>query len=97
LCAERLFNSLFLFGWGQVAGERYVYKFTCDPEALFSMAFPDNQRPSLKQDPDCLPPSVGEDDTTVPLAHYEDGCGPYLADGGERCVSLLGFPDNYSF
>ena len=61
------------------------------------MAFPDNQRPSLKQDPDCLPPSAGEDDTTVPLAHYEDGCGPYLADGGERCVSLLGFPDNYSF
>ncbi|XP_045555321.1 ETS translocation variant 5 isoform X2 [Salmo salar] len=81
----------------KVAGERYVYKFTCDPEALFSMAFPDNQRPSLKQDPDCLPPSAGEDDTTVPLAHYEDGCGSYLADGGERGVSLLGFPDNYSF
>ncbi|XP_041755050.2 LOW QUALITY PROTEIN: ETS translocation variant 5 [Coregonus clupeaformis] len=81
----------------KVAGERYVYKFTCDPEALFSMAFPDNQRPSLKQDPDILPPSGGEEDTTVPLAHYEDGCGPYLADGGERCVSLLGFPDNYSF
>nr|4AVP_A Chain A, ETS TRANSLOCATION VARIANT 1 [Homo sapiens]4AVP_B Chain B, ETS TRANSLOCATION VARIANT 1 [Homo sapiens]4AVP_C Chain C, ETS TRANSLOCATION VARIANT 1 [Homo sapiens]4AVP_D Chain D, ETS TRANSLOCATION VARIANT 1 [Homo sapiens]4BNC_A Chain A, Human Etv1 [Homo sapiens] len=26
----------------KVAGERYVYKFVCDPEALFSMAFSDN-------------------------------------------------------
>lgn len=32
----------------KVAGERYVYKFVCDPEALFSMAFPDNIRPVLK-------------------------------------------------
>ncbi|XP_053408612.1 ETS translocation variant 1-like isoform X2 [Mercenaria mercenaria] len=32
----------------KVAGERYVYKFVCDPEALFSMAFPDNHRPVLK-------------------------------------------------
>ena len=35
----------------KVAGERYVYKFVCDPEALFTMAFPDNQRPVLKTDP----------------------------------------------
>lgn len=34
----------------KVAGERYVYKFMCEPEALFSMAFPDNQRPVLKAD-----------------------------------------------
>lgn len=34
----------------KVAGERYVYKFVCDPEALFSMAFPDNHRPVLKTD-----------------------------------------------
>ncbi|KAK3106355.1 hypothetical protein FSP39_018362 [Pinctada imbricata] len=34
----------------KVAGERYVYKFVCDPEALFSMAFPDNHRPILKSD-----------------------------------------------
>nr|KAG5696158.1 hypothetical protein BaRGS_026517 [Batillaria attramentaria] len=32
----------------KVAGERYVYKFVCDPEALFSMAFPDTHRPFLK-------------------------------------------------
>ncbi|XP_059140488.1 ETS translocation variant 1-like isoform X2 [Physella acuta] len=34
----------------KVAGERYVYKFVCDPEALFTMAFPDNHRPLLKAD-----------------------------------------------
>ena len=33
------------------AGERYVYKFVCDPEALFTMAFPDNQRLVLKTKP----------------------------------------------
>uniref|UniRef100_A0A8D0HLF1 ETS variant transcription factor 5 n=1 Tax=Sphenodon punctatus TaxID=8508 RepID=A0A8D0HLF1_SPHPU len=52
----------------KVAGERYVYKFVCDPDALFSMAFPDNQRPFLKAEPDC---HVSEDDT-LPLSHFED-------------------------
>ncbi|NXU55205.1 ETV5 protein, partial [Turnix velox] len=52
----------------QVAGERYVYKFVCDPEALFSMAYPDNQRPFLKTEPEC---PVAEEET-VPLTHFED-------------------------
>ncbi|XP_023837124.1 ETS translocation variant 5 isoform X1 [Salvelinus sp. IW2-2015] len=69
----------------KVAGERYVYKFVCDPEALFSMAFPDNQRPNLKADPDSLP-CVGVDDDTLPLAHYKNT--PYLVDSGEQCVGL---------
>ena len=77
-----------------MAGERYVYKFVCDPEALFSMAFPDNQRPSLKTEPEGLP--LTEDDT-VPLAHYEEGGRPYLADGGEQCVSGQAFPDSYPY
>ena len=34
----------------KVAGERYVYKFVCDPDALFTMAFPDNHRPVLKSE-----------------------------------------------
>lgn len=58
-----------------MAGERYVYKFVCDPDALFSMAFPDNQRPFLKADPDC---HVNEDDT-LPLTHFEDNSA-YLLD-----------------
>lgn len=77
----------------KVAGERYVYKFVCDPEALFSMAFPDNQRPNLKADPDSLP---GLDEDTVPLTHYDDAA-PYLLDGGEQCVAALPFPDGYGY
>ncbi|XP_060944671.1 ETS translocation variant 5a isoform X1 [Limanda limanda] len=77
----------------KVAGERYVYKFVCDPEALFSMAFPDNQRPNLKVDPDSLP---GGDDDTVPLTHYEE-CSPYLLDAGEQCVAGLPFSDGYGY
>ena len=35
----------------KVAGERYVYRFVCNPEALFNLAFPDGMRPLLK--PQC--------------------------------------------
>ncbi|XP_035770891.1 ETS translocation variant 5-like [Neolamprologus brichardi] len=77
-----------------VAGERYVYKFVCNPEALFSMAFPDNQRPSLKPDPDAvLPPS---EDEGSHLPSYEDD-GPYLAEGVEQCIQRLGLPDGYPY
>ncbi|XP_023806481.1 ETS translocation variant 5 isoform X5 [Oryzias latipes] len=69
----------------KVAGERYVYKFVCDPEALFSMAFPDNQRPSLKVDPDGVPVL---DDDTLPLTHYED-TAPFLLDAAEQCAGQL--------
>ncbi|KAF1508143.1 ETS translocation variant 5, partial [Eudyptula minor] len=60
--------SLMPFSSLQVAGERYVYKFVCDPDALFSMAYPDNQRPFLKTEPDCPVP----EEETVPLTHFED-------------------------
>lgn len=53
----------------QVAGERYVYKFVCEPEALISLAFPDNQRPSLKAE---FERYVNEEDT-VPLSHLDEG------------------------
>ena len=77
----------------QVAGDRYVYKFVCDPEALFSMAFPDNQRPSLKGDPDSLP---GTEDETLPLSHYDENT-PYLLDTAEQCTASLPFPDSYGY
>ncbi|NP_001384719.1 ETS translocation variant 5 isoform X1 [Gallus gallus] len=66
----------------KVAGERYVYKFVCDPDALFSMAYPDNQRPFLKAEPDC---HVSEEDT-LPLTHFEDSPA-YLLEV-EHCGSL---------
>ncbi|XP_022524640.1 ETS translocation variant 4 isoform X2 [Astyanax mexicanus] len=53
----------------KVAGERYVYKFVCEPEALISLAFPDNQRPSLKAE---FERYVNEEDT-VPLSHLDEG------------------------
>uniref|UniRef100_A0A8C9WL92 ETS variant transcription factor 5a n=1 Tax=Scleropages formosus TaxID=113540 RepID=A0A8C9WL92_SCLFO len=77
----------------KVAGERYVYKFVCDPEALFSMAFPENQRPNLKADADGLP---GAEDDTFPLTHYDESTS-YLADGAEQCVSGLPFPDGFAY
>ncbi|ELK00782.1 ETS translocation variant 5 [Pteropus alecto] len=66
----------------KVAGERYVYKFVCDPDALFSMAFPDNQRPFLKAESEC---HLNEEDT-LPLTHFEDNPA-YLLDM-DRCSSL---------
>uniref|UniRef100_A0A672MAX9 ETS translocation variant 1-like n=1 Tax=Sinocyclocheilus grahami TaxID=75366 RepID=A0A672MAX9_SINGR len=61
----------------KVAGERYVYKFVCDPEALFSMAFPDNQRPVLKTD---LERQINEEDT-VPLSHFDENMA-YIQESG---------------
>lgn len=61
----------------QVAGERYVYKFVCEPEALFSMAFPEQPRPALKVE---LERQVSDEDT-VPLSHLDDS-GSYLPDLG---------------
>lgn len=78
----------------KVAGERYVYKFVCNPDALFSMAFPENQRPNLKPDLDAiLPPN---EDDCFPLPSYEEE-GSYLVDGGEQCVQGLTFPDSYPY
>lgn len=48
----------------QVAGERYVYKFVCEPEALLSMAFPEQAR--LKAELE-----LSEEDT-LPLSHLGD-------------------------
>lgn len=76
-----------------MAGERYVYKFVCDPEALFSMAFPDNQRPNLKVDPDGLP---GLEDDTLPLTHYDEA-SPYLLEAGEQRGAAPPFSDGYSY
>ncbi|XP_041963456.1 ETS translocation variant 1 isoform X2 [Alosa sapidissima] len=60
----------------KVAGERYVYKFVCDPEALFSMAFPDNQRPVLKTE---VERQINEEDT-VPLSHFDESMA-YMQEG----------------
>ncbi|NXO76133.1 ETV4 protein, partial [Sitta europaea] len=64
----------------KVAGERYVYKFVCEPGALFSMALPEQRplRAELEQ--------LSEEDT-VPLAHLDDN-GSYLPDLGSFPAQL---------
>ncbi|XP_069504697.1 ETS translocation variant 1 isoform X3 [Ambystoma mexicanum] len=74
----------------KVAGERYVYKFVCDPEALFSMAFPDNQRPMLKTD---MERHVNEEDT-VPLSHFDENMA-YMQDGG--CCNPHPYNEGYVY
>lgn len=74
----------------QVAGERYVYKFVCDPEALFSMAFPDNQRPLLKTD---MERHINEEDT-VPLSHFDESMA-YMPEGG--CCNPHPYNEGYVY
>ncbi|XP_030076359.1 ETS translocation variant 4-like [Microcaecilia unicolor] len=71
----------------KVAGERYVYKFVCEPEALFSLAFPDNQRPTLKSE---FERQVSEEDT-VPLSHLDENMA-YVQD-----LSSQHFSKGYSY
>ncbi|NXT05116.1 ETV4 protein, partial [Prunella fulvescens] len=59
----------------KVAGERYVYKFVCEPEALFSMAFPEQQRLKAERE------RPGSEEDTLPLSHLDDS-GSYLPDLG---------------
>uniref|UniRef100_A0A8V0XBR7 ETS variant 1 n=1 Tax=Gallus gallus TaxID=9031 RepID=A0A8V0XBR7_CHICK len=74
----------------KVAGERYVYKFVCDPEALFSMAFPDNQRPLLKTD---MERHINEEDT-VPLSHFDESM-VYMQDSG--CCNTHPYNEGYVY
>ncbi|XP_077160581.1 ETS translocation variant 1 isoform X4 [Paroedura picta] len=74
----------------KVAGERYVYKFVCDPEALFSMAFPDNQRPLLKTD---MERHINEEDT-VPLSHFDESM-VYMQEGG--CCNTHPYNEGYVY
>lgn len=61
----------------KVAGERYVYKFVCEPEVLFAMAFPDSHRPVLKSD-------------AAPAQTKSDAVGSYYGCGMDLpCVGML--------
>lgn len=76
----------------QVAGERYVYKFVCEPEALISLAFPDNQRPSLKAE---FERYVNEEDT-VPLSHLDEGV-PYSAEQAPQNMGPQPYSKGYMY
>lgn len=53
----------------KVAGERYVYKFVCNAEALFGMAFPDSQRPFIKAECRSAKPLLSPSQTAIALPH----------------------------
>ncbi|MED6290043.1 ETS translocation variant 4 [Characodon lateralis] len=76
----------------KVAGERYVYKFVCEPEALISLAFPDNQRPSLKAEFDRY---VNEEDT-VPLSHLDEGV-PYTPEQAPQNMAHQPYSKGYMY
>lgn len=75
-----------------MAGERYVYKFVCEPEALISLAFPDNQRPSLKAE---FERYVNEEDT-VPLSHLDEG-GSYSVEQGPQNIGPQTYSKGYMY
>uniref|UniRef100_A0A087YI70 ETS variant transcription factor 4 n=1 Tax=Poecilia formosa TaxID=48698 RepID=A0A087YI70_POEFO len=76
----------------KVAGERYVYKFVCEPEALISLAFPDNQRPSLKAE---FERYVNEEDT-VPLSHLDEGV-PYTPEQAPQNMAHQPYSKGYMY
>uniref|UniRef100_A0A3Q4I8E9 ETS variant transcription factor 4 n=1 Tax=Neolamprologus brichardi TaxID=32507 RepID=A0A3Q4I8E9_NEOBR len=76
----------------KVAGERYVYKFVCEPEALISLAFPDNQRPSLKAE---FERYVNEEDT-VPLSHLDEGV-PYTPEQAPQNMGPQPYSKGYMY
>ena len=80
----------------KVAGERYVYKYTCDPQALFSMAFPDSQRPVIKAEALAPPgekttPANSSSSTTAAAAkagdYYCSTTSIYMESKQMRCMT----------
>ena len=71
-------------------GERYVYKFVCDPDALFQMALAENHRTALKMEATCIAaatasnpgdsPNAGEYPPPPPPPHHG-----LSSESGNRC------------
>ena len=74
----------------KVAGERYVYRFVCSPEALFSLAFPDGMRPLLK--PQCCQPQKVTDQQLMSSARDHFSMPPFL----NRMAPYYRYSDNWS-
>lgn len=74
-------------------GERYVYKFVCDPDALFQMALAENHRNALKMEAAAV--AANNNNTNIPLGAVTGnstgaqtfGGNGGLANGGGTHVS----------
>lgn len=67
----------------KVAGERYVYRFVCSPEALFNLAFPDGMRPLLK--PECHQPNKVTDQQIASISRNHYDIQSYISKVGQHC------------
>lgn len=64
----------------KVAGERYVYKFVCDPEALFNMAYGTGASSGI---------AAGEVQSSMVRSHAVSGKG---TAGGNEVTDLMKHP-----
>ena len=74
-----------------ISGERYVYKFVCDPDALFQMALAENHRTALKMEANCIAaanagsPSDIARDTNEYSGFSAAAASAIAAESGNRC------------
>lgn len=73
----------------KVAGERYVYKFVCDPEALFSMAYGGGERPTKETSPDAIKASTGYSDVLAMYSSRGYTFQQYLGEPESACKSTV--------
>ena len=64
----------------KVAGERYVYKFVCDPDALFQMALAENHRTALKMEANCIAAVSANSPTEPPEYNDINRCRHQYSD-----------------
>ena len=64
-------------------GERYVYKFVCDPDALFQMALAENHRNALKMEAAAV--AANTTNTNIPIGGVQSnstGAQLFVGNGG---------------
>ena len=69
-----------------ILGERYVYKFVCDPDALFQMALAENHRTALKMEANCIAAaSGGSGSESAEYSGFSAAAAAAAAESGNRC------------
>ena len=66
-----------------LTGERYVYKFVCDPDALFQMALAENHRNALKMEAAAV--AANSNNTNIPIGGVHSnstGAQIFVGNGG---------------
>lgn len=88
-------NFIILGIMQKVAGERYVYKFVCDPEALFALAFGAAASSSATSASTTVSGN-GNNGANIPLSNFSpEICGPSSSvDGGGSDISGLNTNQN---